>query len=121
MRGVPVFTAYVVIAMITAIANIYAAWTDFSTPEWLLANMNRLGVSRRWLRPLGIAKALGAIGLLAGIFMPAIGIAAAAGLVFFFVCAMATAVRARWYGHLPFPAVWLLLAATSLALRVVAG
>lgn len=53
------------------------------------------GVPVSWLRfPIGTLKLLGALGLVAGLWVPGIGVAAAAGLVVFFVCAMYTHVRA---------------------------
>jgi len=37
------FVAYVIVTLLAAAANIYAATNDFMRPDWLLANMNRLG------------------------------------------------------------------------------
>ena len=110
------FTAYVVVVAATAAANLAAAAADFLRVEWILGNMTRYGVPHSWLYPLGAAKAAGAVGLLAGLVVPALGIAAAAGLVLYFVGAVISVTRARWYSHLPFPAFFLLLAACSLAL-----
>lgn len=111
-------TAYVVTTVVAAAANGYAAFSDFVPPPWMLANMKRLSVPRSSLPFLGVLKAAGAIGLLVGIYVPPVGIAAALGLTAFFLGAIVTALRARWYAHLPLPAVWLLLAVGSLALRV---
>jgi DoxX-like family len=110
--------AYLTVTMLAAAANIYAATNDFRRLEWVVGNMNRLGVPQRWLATLGVLKAAGAVGLLAGIQVPMIGVAAAAGLVLFFVGAIVTAARAHWYSHLPYPVVWLALAAGSLILRL---
>lgn len=110
--------AYLIVTILTAAANIYAAASDFRAPAWLLSTMKRLGVPERWLTTLGVLKALGALGLLAGIAVPPIGVAAAAGLVVFFAGAIVTAVRARWSAHVPYPLVWLLFAAGSLVLRL---
>ncbi|MGI0133816.1 MAG: DoxX family protein [Candidatus Micrarchaeaceae archaeon] len=109
-------SAYLIVTILTAAANIYAASCDFTRPGWILANMKKMGVQERWLPTLGILKALGGVGLLVGIGIPQIGLAAAAGLVLFFIGAMVTAMRARYYAHLPVPLVWLVLAAGSLAL-----
>jgi hypothetical protein len=80
--------------------------------------MKKLGVQERWLRTLGILKAVGALGLLVGISIPLIGVAAAGGLVLYFIGAIVTAMRAQWYAHLPYPLSWLLLAIGSLILRL---
>jgi hypothetical protein len=42
-------------------------------------------------------------------------------LILFFVGAIAVVVRAGWYSHLPWPAMYLFLAIGSLALRLAAS
>ena len=113
-----VLSAYLTVTILAAAANMYAAASDFRRPAWLLSNMKEVGVPERRLAPLGILKALGAFGLLAGIGIPLIGVAAAAGLVLYFVGAIVTVLRARGYTQLPYPSVWLLLAVGSLVLRL---
>jgi hypothetical protein len=113
------YLAYVIVTVLAVAANFYAATNDFRPAGWTLANMTRLGVSNQWLIPLGALKAAGAIGLLAGIVIPLFGLAAAAGLTLYFLGAIATTVRARWYAHLPYPTAWLILAVAALALRLV--
>lgn len=110
--------AYIVVTVLAAAANIYAATNDLRRLEWIFANMDRLGVPHSWLPALGILKASGALGLLVGFAVPLVGVGAAIGLVLFFVGAIIFTLRARWYIHLPYPALWLLLAAASLVLRV---
>ena len=110
--------ASLVVTIVAAAANGYAATMDATRPAWLLDNMARLSVPRTQLAALGAAKAAGAVGLLAGIALPAVGIAAAAGLTVFFAGAVVTVVRSHWLGHLPYPATYLLLAAASLTLRL---
>ena len=112
------FTAYVIGSIFTAAANSYAAIVDFRRPDWVVDNITRWGGSQSWLIPLGTLKAAGALGLLVGIGVPPIGVAAAIGLVLFFVGAIAVVIRARWYSHLPWPSTYLLLAVGSLALRL---
>jgi DoxX-like family len=115
-----VFTAYIVVTLLTAAANIYAAINDFTRPQWLLANMTRMRVPPSSLPLLGVLKAAGAVGVLVGIGVPVIGVAAAVGLIVFFVGAIVTALRFHYYAHLPWPLAWLLLAVGSLVLRLVA-
>jgi hypothetical protein len=107
-----------IVMVLAAAANTYAAVNDFTRPAWIVDNMKKLGIRERWLPTLGILKALGALGLLAGIRFPLLGVAAAAGLVLFFVGAMVTVFRARWYAHAPFPLAWLALAVAALVLRL---
>ena len=67
---------------------------------------------------VGVLKAAGALGLLVGIGIPVIGVAAAIVLILFFVGAIAVVTRAEWYSQLPWPSTYLLLAVASLALRL---
>jgi uncharacterized membrane protein len=111
------FAGYVVVAVLAAAANIWAAMTDFTT-ERALANAAKVGVPPSWLFPLGALKAAGALGLLVGMAVPVIGVAAAIGLVLFFVCAIFAHLRVSWYSTIPFPAAFLLLAVGALLLRL---
>jgi energy-coupling factor transporter transmembrane protein EcfT len=107
-----------IVIILAAAANLYAGICDFTRPHWLLTNVKRLEVEERWLPTLGVLKLLGGLGLLAGIAVPQIGVAAAAGLVLYFIGAVVTVLRVRWYANLPFPLTWLALAAVSFALCV---
>ncbi|MGW5050583.1 DoxX family protein [Actinokineospora sp. NPDC004072] len=114
------FTAYVVVTLVTAAANVAAAVADFVRAEWIVANLSRYGLPRSWLAPLGIAKAAGAAGLLTGFAVPALGIAAAVGLVLYFAGAVVAVARARWYSHLLYPGLFLATAAAALWLGLAA-
>jgi len=96
------------------IVNGYAAASDFIRPKWLLANMTTLGVRESWLTKLGLLKAAGALGLLVGIRVPLIGVAAAVGLILLFVGAIITHLRSRDYYSLGTPIGFLLLAIAAL-------
>ena len=110
------FTAYVIVTVLAAAANIYAATNEFRRPEWLLNTMNKLGVPESSLPILGLLKAAGAVGLLVGIAMPLIG-TAAAGLALFFVGAVITHLRARDYSlRRGVPVMYLLIAVAVLVL-----
>ena len=109
--------ALVLVTLLTVAANAWAASVDATRPAWVLANMSRLGVPEARLGVLGALKAAGAVGLAVGLALPPIGVAAATGLVLFFVGAIVTVVRARWWAHW-YPVAFLLLAAASLALRL---
>jgi hypothetical protein len=85
--------AYVLVTVIAAIANSYAAANDLIRHKWLLASITKLGVPESWLAKLGLPKAAGAVGILLGIHTPLIGMSAAVGLTLFFVAAMVTHLR----------------------------
>jgi len=111
------FAAYLTVTLLAVAVNGWAASNDFTRPAWVVDNMDRLGIPRSQLAPLGWLKAAGALGLLVGIAVPFIGVAAATGLALFFVGAIVTVVRARWYAHW-YPVAFLVLAVASLALRL---
>jgi hypothetical protein len=111
--------AYVVIAVLTAAANLYFAINDFIRADWVLANMTKLGIPHSWLLLLGVLKTAGALGLLVGIGVPAIGVAAAVGLILFFVGAIIAHIRAHAEAlSYAYPAALLVLAVGSLVQRL---
>lgn len=111
------FLAYTVVTLLAVAANSFSATVDFIRFERVVANMDRTGVPRSWLYPLGAAKAAGAAGLLAGFAVPFLGTAAAACLSVFFVGALGAHVRARNWDVVP-PTVFLLLAVGAMALSL---
>jgi hypothetical protein len=111
------FAAYIVVTLLAAAANIFSATCDFVRYEKVSIAMAKAGVPESWMTMLGILKAAGALGLLVGIGVPLIGIAAATGLILFFVGAIITHLRGRDYSLGP-AIVFLLLAVTALGLRL---
>src|SRR6267142_5522422 len=89
------FTAYLIVSILAAAANIFSATCDFVRYEKVSIAMAKAGVSESWMTSLGILKAAGALGLLVGIRVPLIGVAAAIGLTSFFVGAIVTHLRAH--------------------------
>src|SRR5436189_1740901 len=111
------FITYIVVTILAAAAIIFSATLDFIRYAPILSNMAKVGVSESWMTTLGILKAAGALGLLVGIGLPLIGIAAAMGLTLFFVGAIVTHLRGRDYSFGP-AVVFLLLTVGSLVLRL---
>ena len=106
-----------VILIVTIVANLGIALADFASAKFVLNNSAEVGVSTRWLPMLGALKAAGAAGLLLGLLaVRPIGIAAALGLVVFFISAVAAHVRARVFCNIAFPMGYLALAVASLVL-----
>jgi hypothetical protein len=108
---------YVVITIMAALANGYAAALNFVGADSVKVVADRVQVSRAWMVPLGTVLASGAVGLLTGFAVPALGIAAAIGLVLYFICAVTAhlRVRDRQIGGAVF---FLLLAAGALTTNV---
>ncbi|PXY38558.1 DoxX family protein [Prauserella flavalba] len=110
------FTAHVVVTIVGAVLAAFSAGSVFFHANWVVEPLREYRVPRSWWPWLGAAKAAGAIGLLAGLFVPAIGVAAGIGLVLYFAGAVITVVRARWFSHVPFPLVYAAPVVASLVL-----
>lgn len=111
------FIAYVVVTSLTIVVNLIEAVAGFARAKFAVDNAAEVGVPASWLPPLGALKGAGAVGLLLGLAgVPLIGIAAAIGLVLFFIGAVAAHVRARVLYNIAFPSGFLALAVGSLVL-----
>jgi uncharacterized membrane protein len=108
------YVVYLVITALAALANGYAACLDFVGAQSVKLVADRVQVSRRWMVPLGALLASGAVGLVAGLAVPALGTAAAIGLVLYFICAVTAHLRVR-DRHIGGAVFFLLLAAAALA------
>jgi hypothetical protein len=86
---------YVVITILAALANGYAASLNFAGAESVKVVADRVQVSHKWMIPLGTLLACGTFGLLLGIALPVFGAAAAIGLVLYFICAVSAHLRVR--------------------------
>ena len=86
---------YLVTTILAALANGYAASLNFVGAESVKVVADRVQVARRWMVPLGTLLASGAVGLLTGFAVPALGTAAAIGLVVYFICAVTAHLRVR--------------------------
>src|SRR5438067_10882044 len=111
------FVAYIIVIIIAAAANIFSATLDFIRFKQILVNMAKVGVPESWITMLGTLQVAGAVGLLVGIGVPSIGVAAAIGLILFFIAAITTHLRARDYSF-GLAVVFLLLAVAALVLRL---
>ncbi|MET8334128.1 DoxX family protein [Streptosporangium canum] len=114
------FAAYVMVTVVTIVATAGIALADFTGAGFVLANSAEVGLSPSWIPLLGWLKAAGAVGLLLGLLgVPLVGLAAAAGLVLFFVGAVVAHVRARVFHNIAFPGGYLALAIGSFTLAAV--
>lgn len=108
--------AFTITSIMTIIANGFIALGDIRRFTFVVENSAKVGVPESWLTPLGVLKAVGAFGLLLGLFgVPWVGIAASLGLSLLYVGAIATHMRAGNYAIGP-AMVYLLLALTTLTL-----
>ena len=87
-------------------------------PE-VVATYTRVGVPEERLNLLAALLLAGAAGLVAGLFVTPLGIAAAAALVVYFALAIGAHLRARDTANAFMPVLYLLLAAAVLVLHAV--
>jgi hypothetical protein len=91
-------TAYLTVTLTAIAANGFSGIAAMLRMKAILPGMAKAGVPTSWLVfPIGTLKTAGALGLAAGLAFRPIGVAAAIGLVLFFVCAIYTHVLARDY------------------------
>ncbi|GHJ47148.1 membrane protein [Catellatospora sp. TT07R-123] len=109
-------TTTAVVTVLTALWVGFSAFSLLLRAAFVVDPLRTYGVPESWWTPLGLAKAAGALGLLAGLAVPAIGIAAAVALVCYFLGAIITVLRARSYQTVAFPALYLAPVAVTLAL-----
>jgi hypothetical protein len=105
----------VVLVLVTVAVNLWAAVADFLRARFVLDNAAELDLPAGWIPALGALKAAGAVGVLLGVAgVPLIGVAAAGGLVLFFVGAVAVHVWKRVFHNIGYPVVFLGLAVGTL-------
>ncbi|MFJ8661304.1 DoxX family protein [Streptomyces sp. NPDC093795] len=109
-------TTAVVVTAVAAFMAGFSGGAIFVRAAFVVEPLAQYGVPRTWWNWLGAAKVAGALGLLVGFFVPVIGTLAAVGLVLYFTGAFVTVLRARSYGHVAFPLVYMAPAVAVLAL-----
>ena len=92
------FAAHLALTVVAAIAFAYAAVLNFAHNQSVAKVAERLRVPVSWQVPLGFLLGAGAVGLVTGFAVPALGTAAACGLVLYFLCAAGAHISAcvRW-------------------------
>ncbi|MDI3385141.1 DoxX family protein [Streptomyces sp. B-S-A8] len=116
------FVAYVVVTVFTAVVVGAIGVLDLREAPAVLATSSAVDVPRSWVAPLGVPKVAATVGLFLGLAgWRWLGVAAAAGLVVFFVGAVLTHLRARVFSTIWAPAGFLALSAAALWLGVAAA
>ncbi|TBO55328.1 DoxX family protein [Streptomyces kasugaensis] len=105
-----------VVAVLCVVANVFIVAADLSRAEFVLANSAEVGLRPAALPYLATLKGAGAVGLVAGFAgLPLLGLAAAVGLVAFYVGAVVAHIRTRVFHNISFPLVFLVLAAGAVS------
>ncbi|MFB8399644.1 DoxX family protein [Streptomyces yangpuensis] len=113
------FIAYAIVGGLLALALAASATFSLQRNEQIVASMRKVQVPDSWLPRLAALKAAGAIGLIAGLWITPLGVAAAAGVTLYFIGAVISHLRVKDYELAP-AAVLTLVAAAALTLRVLA-
>jgi uncharacterized membrane protein YphA (DoxX/SURF4 family) len=111
-------TFHLILVLVGGVLNIGSGIGAMVRLPVILPLMDGAGVPRSWLAfPIGTLKVLGGAGLLVGLALPPVGIAAAAGLVLYWTCAVHTHLLANfWPKETVLTFVFLGLAIGTLAL-----
>ncbi|TDQ00961.1 DoxX family protein [Labedaea rhizosphaerae] len=97
------------------LANAFEVVAKLARAQFMLKNAAEVGVHERWIPYLAVLEGAGVAGLVAGLLgLRGLGLAAAIGLVLFFVGAVGAHVRARVFHNIAFPAAFLALAVAAL-------
>jgi hypothetical protein len=112
------FVATVIVSVLLAALLAFAAVRKLSHREAVVRTYLRVGVPEDKLDYLAMLLLAGAAGLILGLVWGAIGVAAAAGVVSYFLVAIAFHLRADDVENLPTPLAIAVLAAAALALRI---
>jgi hypothetical protein len=119
LSGEIMFVAYAVVGVLLAAALLMSAYTKLTRNERLVQGFAEIGVTVRMFPFLAACEIAGAVGLIIGLWYGPLGIAAAAGVVLYFVGAVATHLRKGDFKGLPSPLGLLIVAAVALTLRAV--
>jgi hypothetical protein len=104
-----VVIAYVIVAVALALMLLFSAQVKLRRQEPTTTGLTGIGVKLSWFLPLSVLEIAAAAGLLIGIAWRPLGIAAAIGVVLYFIGALTTHVRAKDFKHMQPPALLLIL------------
>lgn len=86
-------TAVLALALLSDVA------LSLRPPKFIRDCLDGVRLPRQWWWVLIVAKALAVVGLVAGIWIPGVALAAHVGVIAYFLCAVAAHVRARFLGQ----------------------
>lgn len=92
------FAPYLVLTLMTALAAGAGCWMNYTRHAIPVAAAQTVQVPLSWTVPLGTLLGASALGLLAGLVVPVLGIAAATGLVLYFIAAIIAHLRVGDHG-----------------------
>lgn len=111
--------ALIVVSSLLAAVVTFSAAAKLTHRPAVVESYRAAGVPESWLNGLAALLIAGALGLIAGIFWPMAGLAAAGGLVIYFVLAVGFHIRANDTRHAVTPAVLAGVAVAAVALQII--
>ncbi|ORA64547.1 DoxX family protein [Mycobacteroides franklinii] len=109
-------TGLLVTTVLCVVANGFEVAAKTVKAQFVVQNSGEVGVAPRWLPYLAAIEGAGVVGLVIGLAgVRPLGLAAAIGLVAFFIGAVGAHIRSNVLHNIAFPAVFLALAAGSVA------
>jgi hypothetical protein len=111
------FIAYAVVGPLLALALLGSAYAKLSRNKKIVDGLTGIGVPLGMFPFLASCEIAGALGLLIGLWYAPLGIAAAIGVVVYFIGAVGTHLRKNDFKGLPNALVMLVLAVAALTLR----
>jgi hypothetical protein len=115
------FIAYDIVGILLALLLLASAAAKLRRLPRLVEGLTSLGVPLGLFPFLAACEIAGAVGLLIGIWYPPLGIAAAIGLVLYFVGAVGAHLRKTDFKGVPNAAVLLLASGAALVLGAIAA
>ncbi|MER5862030.1 DoxX family protein [Kitasatospora sp. NPDC002040] len=115
------FIAYVVIAVLLSLVLLFSAYSKLTRESSVTESMAKLAVPLGLLPFLATCEIAGALGLLAGIWVTPLAVAAAVGVVLYFVGAVGAHLRKADLKGTPPAAVLLVVSAAVLVLGIAAA
>jgi hypothetical protein len=113
------YTAYIAVTILMSLLAIASGVAKLRRdPRVMKALTEVVRVPVKWLPWLAACEFAGAIGLLIGIFWPPIGLAAAIGLILYFIGAIIAHLRVGDIKGIGTPAIPLMLAVACLVTRI---
>ncbi|RKR87089.1 DoxX-like protein [Micromonospora pisi] len=110
--------AYVALAILLSVMLLGSAQGKLTKNEKVVQGLSAANVPLNWYPPLATIEIIGAAGLLIGIFIGPLGVAAAAGVTLYFVGAVIAHLRAGDTSGVAAPATILLIAVATLVVRI---
>jgi Flp pilus assembly protein TadB len=112
------FLAYAIVGILLAVGLLFSASGKLTRNERIVEGLTGIGVPLGMFPFLAACEIAGAAGLVIGLWYAPLGVAAAIGVVLYFVGAVGAHLRKSDFKGLPNALVMLIVAAAALALRV---